>query len=406
MRAGWQTKLVGEVCNIVGGGTPSRSNAAYFGGSIPWATIRDMKSDWIERTEFSITEAAVKGSATHILPSGTVIVASRVGLGKVCRARHDTAINQDLRGFTPKSAKQLDPQYLFLWFKSVAEQIVSAGTGATVQGVTLPFLRSLQIPLPPLEEQRRIVAVLDEAFVAIATATANAEKNLANARELFERYGETFFSELVNSGIKTVALGDLTMPGAGITYGVVKPGGEGSVAFVRGGDLVNGVVRTDQLRTISKEFSGQYRRTLLRGGELLICLVGTPGQCAIAPMELVGANIARQVGMIRLRNELNVEFVRDYLLSAVGQRALGLKTGGSVQQVINLGDLKLIEIPIPDASDQSGIVEKIRSMKEYTLTLERRYRAKLAGLANLKQSLLHRAFTGELTATALETEAA
>ena len=176
MKAGWNTAPIGDVCTIVGGGTPSRANAAFFDGSIPWATVRDMKSDWIESTEFSITPAAVKGSATHILPAGTVVVASRVGLGKVCRAKHETAINQDLRGFTPKSVKQLDPQYLFLWFKSVAGQIVAAGTGATVQGVTLPFLRALQIPLPPLEEQRRIVAVLDEAFAAIATATANAEK--------------------------------------------------------------------------------------------------------------------------------------------------------------------------------------------------------------------------------------
>ena len=155
-----------------------------------------MKTDWIETTEHSITPAAVKSSATHILPAGTVVIASRVGLGKVCRVANDTAINQDLRGFIPKAKAQLDNQYLFWWFKSVADQIVAAGNGATVQGVTLPFLRSLAIPLPPLDEQRRIVAVLDKAFAGIATATANAQKNLTNAHDLFDSLTEAAFADL------------------------------------------------------------------------------------------------------------------------------------------------------------------------------------------------------------------
>lgn len=195
MKAGWDIKPVGELCDIIGGGTPSKSNAAFFNGSIPWATIRDMKSDWIESTEHSITTEAVKKSATHVLPSGTVVVASRVGLGKVCRIRVDTAINQDLRGFIPKPKVRLDIQYLFWWFKSVANEIIAGGNGATVQGVTLPFLRSLKIPFPPLDEQLRIVTVLNKAFAAIAIATANAQKNQSNARALFESYLQSIFAE-------------------------------------------------------------------------------------------------------------------------------------------------------------------------------------------------------------------
>jgi len=292
----------------------------------------------------------------------------------------------------------IDARFLLYFLQSAAgrEQIVGQMTGAAIKRTILRTIKQATIPLPPLEEQRRLVAVLDEAFAAITTATANAARNLTNARELFESYGEALFSDLLNIGIEHKALGDLTAPGSGITYGVVKPGGEGAVAFVRGGDLVDGAVRMDRLRTISEAFSQQYRRTLLRGGELLICLVGTPGQCAIAPKELAGANIARQVGLVRLREGVNAGYVRDYLLSSVGQRALGLKTGGSVQQVINLGDLKLIGIPVPDAALQSEIVGKLRLIKESTLLLERHYRRKLVDLAVLKQSVLQRAFSGGL----------
>ena len=397
MKAGWLVKPIGELCDIVGGGTPSKSNAGFFGGGIPWATVRDMKTDWIETTEHSITPAAVKSSATHILPAGTVVIASRVGLGKVCRVANDTAINQDLRGFIPKAKAQLDNQYLFWWFKSVADQIVAAGNGATVQGVTLPFLRSLAIPLPPLDEQRRIVAVLDKAFAGIATATANAQKNLTNAHDLFDSLTEAAFADLANSTAKRSELEALTEAKSGITYGVVKPGDDGAVPFVRGGDLVGGEVRMDRLRTITEEVSSQYKRTLLKGGELLMCLVGVPGQCAIAPMELAGANIARQVGLIRLRPEVNAYFVRDYLQSPLGQKALGTFTGGTVQQVINLGDLRQVEIPLPDRSKQDELVNRIALLKECASQLSRTYQSKLAALAELKQSLLQKAFAGELT---------
>lgn len=141
-----------------------------------------------------------------------------------------------------------------------------------------------------------------------------------------------------------------------ITYGVVKPGDPGDVLFIRGGDVSNGRVLTQELRTITSDVSRQYSRTLLKGGELLMCLVGQPGQVGVAPMELAGANIARQVGLIRLQKKINTEFVSYYLQSPDGKANLGIYTGGSVQQVINLADLKKVQIPIPPLTEQKRIV--------------------------------------------------
>jgi type I restriction enzyme S subunit len=90
--------------------------------------------------------------------------------------------------------KELSTHFLFWWFKSVAHLIEQEGTGATVQGVKLPFIKSLQLPLPPLPDQKRIVAILDEAFEGIDAAIANTEKNLANARELFEGSLQSIFN--------------------------------------------------------------------------------------------------------------------------------------------------------------------------------------------------------------------
>jgi len=154
----------------------------------------------------------------------------------------------------------------------------------------------------------------------------------------------------------TAQLEDLVEDGSPITYGVVKPGEEGDIVFIRGGDLANGRILDSRLRTITNEVSEQYRRTLLRGGELLISLVGNPGQVAVVPQALIGANIARQVGLIRLRSEMSAEFVRYFLESPEGRASLGTQTGGSVQQVINLRDLRTVTVPRPPLTEQHRVV--------------------------------------------------
>jgi type I restriction enzyme, S subunit len=195
MKKGWQKANLGDLCHVIGGGTPSKDNLAYYSGDIPWATVRDMRQEIITETECKITKEAVNSSATNIIPAGNVVIATRVGLGKVCLLAHNTAINQDLRGIIPRDADTLSVRFLFWWLKSIADVIVAEGTGATVQGVKLPFVKSLQISSPPLAEQHRIVAILDEAFDGIATAKANVEKNLQNARALFENHLQSVFNQ-------------------------------------------------------------------------------------------------------------------------------------------------------------------------------------------------------------------
>src|ERR1700731_3660113 len=104
---------LGEVCRVIGGGTPSKNRPEYYSGNIPWATVRDMRSDVIYETECRITNEAVKNSATNVIRSGNVVIATRVGLGKVCLTGQDTAINQDLRGVVPNDPRVLSVRFLF-----------------------------------------------------------------------------------------------------------------------------------------------------------------------------------------------------------------------------------------------------------------------------------------------------
>ena len=158
-----------------------------------------------------------------------------------------------------------------------------------------------------------------------------------------------------------------------ITYGVVKPGPHvpNGILFVRGGDITNGRLAVSELRTISNEVSKQYERTLLHGDELLISLVGDPGQVAIAPKSLAGANIARQVGLIRLSEKVNNEFVLYFLMSSEGKARLFRQTGGSVQQVINLRDIRKVKISLPSIQEQEAISSVLSSLDEKIDLLQR-----------------------------------
>ena len=165
----------------------------------------------------------------------------------------------------------------------------------------------------------------------------------------------------MSMGWTKVPLSQLTEADRSITYGVVKPGDEveGGVAFIRGGDVSQGRIAVDALRTITPQLSQTYKRTLLRGGELLVSLVGNPGEVAIAPPSLEGANIARQVGLVALRPEVEARFVMYFLMSPLGRAELFTRIGGAVQQVINLADLKTIHVPMPSAFEQKRIAETL-----------------------------------------------
>lgn len=159
----WPLVKLGDVVDIKGGGTPSKSNPEFWDGDIPWASVKDFKSSSLKETADYITKLGVEKSATNVIPAGNVIVPTRMALGKVAINEVDMAINQDLKALLVNDEKTLSKLYLMRFLESKAAFIDEQGKGATVKGITLDVLRKLEIPLPPLPEQKRIAAILDKA---------------------------------------------------------------------------------------------------------------------------------------------------------------------------------------------------------------------------------------------------
>jgi type I restriction enzyme S subunit len=155
---GWAALPLGCLIALnTGGGTPSKQNPEYWNGPIPWASVKDVKSEkYLASTIDSITEAGLRNSSSNLIPANRLIVVTRMGLGKLAINAVPLAINQDLRAIEPTNALDLDFGYLL--FKGLK----LVGTGVTVKGVTVDKLHAMPVLMPPLAEQKRIVAKVDE----------------------------------------------------------------------------------------------------------------------------------------------------------------------------------------------------------------------------------------------------
>ncbi len=356
-----------------------------------------MRQDIISRTEFRITKEAVKGSATNVVPSGNVVIATRVGLGKVCLVGQDTAINQDLRGVIPREKSRLSTRFLFWWFKSVADAIVAQGTGATVQGVKLPFVKSLQIPVLPLPEQQRIVGILDEAFEGIATAKANAEQNLRNASDLFERFLTEVFTQHGEGWVET-ALGEVCGFVRGPFGGSLKKSN-----FVEDGYAVYEQQHAiydqfDEIRYFVDEAKfREMKRFELLPDDLIMSCSGTMGRVAIVPKEIRRGIINQALLKLSPSSKVLNVFLKYWIESEAFQSALKAHSGGAaIQNVASVKILKEIKVPLPSKPVQMRVVNELDKMRDKTERLSHIYEQKLAALDALKKSLLHKAFSGEL----------
>jgi type I restriction enzyme, S subunit len=243
--------------------------------------------------------------------------------------------------------------------RTYLDAVASSATGSTRQRISRSALAKIPIPLPPLDEQKRIVAKLDAVNLEVAHLKDVKLKSSNAMQAWFEKETGRIYGA-VNA--TTIPLRELVVQDSPITYGAVQPGPVGDVPFIRSGDLKNSRIDEANLRTISSEVDASYARTRIKGGEVLVALVGVPGASAVVPPSLAGANIARQVALIRLPSEISAEYVSGWLNSATGRESLKAITQGSVQQVINLRDLRELVIPVPALEDQLMICRQAEAL--------------------------------------------
>jgi type I restriction enzyme S subunit len=208
-KRGWEVKKLGEIVEIINGGTPKTDIPEFWDGEINWITPADLgklTKPTVGKTPRKITTLGLEKSSTKIFPANSIILSTRAPIGHLAINEVPMCTNQGCRGIVP--SKKLNTWFLYYFLKKNVDLLDSLGTGATFKELSTKALAGVEIPLPPLPEQQRLVALLDEAFAAIARAKANAEQNLKNAKELFESYLQAVF-EKKRDGWEERKLGEL-----------------------------------------------------------------------------------------------------------------------------------------------------------------------------------------------------
>ena len=174
----WEVKTLGDIVEkIVGGGTPSRANTAFWGHEIPWVTVKDFATFNPRHSQESITRLGLRNSASHLIPAGTLITSTRMALGKAVVYAVDVSINQDLKALFLKP--EVSVGYLTCWFEHFGSLIDELGSGSTVKGISLVELRRFPFQAPPLPEQTAIASVLTEMDGELAVLEQRREKTRA-----------------------------------------------------------------------------------------------------------------------------------------------------------------------------------------------------------------------------------
>ena len=387
-KSGWKQTTLKDSTDLITCGVAARPE--YVENGIPFLSAKNVKHGEVIWHDHKFVSLETHEKLTkHNKPQKGDILYTRVGsFGEAAIIESDIEFSIFVSLTLIKPKDFLLNTFLKYYLnsphiKSLASRSIS---GSGVGNLNVGTVRKFPIAVPPLAEQERIVAILDEAFQGIAATTAQAEKNLHNARELFQSVLQSTFSQKGHDWVETT-LGEACEIQMG-----QSPNGASYNNTGDGVPLINGPVEFGPepfSKTLKTKFTTAPTK-MCKAGDLILCVRGsTTGR-----MNLAGFDSCIGRGVASLRSETNQEWVnqfinlnRDYIFS------LG---SGATFPNVSAKILADIAIPIPPPETQQAIVEKLDALSEETKRLEAIYERKKAALTELKQSLLQKAFAGEL----------
>jgi len=381
----WETVELGDCCEIVSGSTPDTNRKEFWGGNINWATPKDLsglEGTYIDETPRQITEAGLKSCSAAMLPPYSVLFSSRAPIGHVAINTVPMCTNQGFKSFVP-DINRLYPNYLYRWLRANVEMLKDLGNGATFKEVSKATVSRVRIPLPPVEEQKRIAEVLDKADALRQKRRLGLQKLDTLLQSV---YLEMFGDPLRNSkGWRVAELREIGKVTTGSTPSSNLPNMfGGDIPFVTPGDLerTTGIVN----RTLTK--AGGERSRIVRSGSTLVCCIGaTIGKVGKATNP---SAFNQQINAIEWSSAMNDDF-GFYLLKFYKSTiaTLGASTTLPILKKSSFEKMKFPRPPIEMQNEFSEIAIKLESVK--------RSHERAGGIyQSLFQSLQHRAFSGEL----------
>jgi type I restriction enzyme, S subunit len=402
MKAGWEVKTLGEVYDVRDG---THDSPKYVESGYPLITSKNLKDKGLsfENVQY-ITEADYnKINARSAVHRGDVLFAmiGTIGNPTIVAVEPNFAIKNVALLKVPQVQNSSFLKY-YLETEEVISKMVSEAKGTTQKFVGLGYLRSFPIKIPSLSEQQRIVAILDQAYEGIAKARANAEKNLENARALFESHLLSLFSvcpELVEGRGESWINATLGQYIKFIDYrGKTPEKTEGGLRLITAKNVKMGYLQDNPREYVAPKTYGSWMtRGIPRLGDVLFTTEAPLANVAQLDTDEKVVFAQRIIIMQPDASKLDSTFLKYMLLSEPIQKRIHDKGTGATVKGIKASLLKNIQIYFPNSvPEQAKIVDKFDALSTETKRLEALYQRKIALLDELKKSLLQQAFAGEL----------
>jgi type I restriction enzyme S subunit len=413
--------LVSVLDKIIGGGTPSRAKAEYWKGSIPWMSIKDYQDGkiYVDKTQEYITDEAVRNSATNLIPKGTPIFGTRVGVGKIALPTLDMAINQDLKALFPNEL--IDRKYLVYLLLLRQNDFVNMGIGSTVLGITLTQLKQSQINYPSsVLEQSKIVKILSRVDEVIEKTEAAIDKYKAikagMMQDLFTRGIDVKTGKLRPSYSDAPQLYKKTELGwvpkewevpqikdiaVHIGSGITPTGGSNvykteGVLFLRSQNIHFDGLHLDDVAYIDIEMHNMMERSKLRHFDVLLNITGASiGRCCYLPDTFNDANVNQHVCIIRVANPTHAKalYLSTFLSSPFGQKQIDRLNAGGNREGLNYQQLRAFFVPWPKQDTEIERAAKTIDQIDRKIKTEIDYNEKMK---LIKQGLMSDLLTGKV----------
>ncbi len=394
MKAGWEVKALGEVCEIHSGAGFPKDLQGEGVGEYPFFKVGDMNADGNEQALIVannyVSDAVRRDLGAKLIAPGSVVfpkVGGAIATNKKRKIVIPSCVDNNVMGLTPRIGR-IVPDYLSWWLDGF--DIYEFSNKAALPSITKATVEAWPIPLPPLDEQKRIVAVLDAAFEGLTRARAHTETNLQNARELFE--SALGFEILPNKrDWAEYTLGDVCQ----FVGGSQPPKSD---FLPNPGD---GLVRLIQIRDYKSDAKAVYipiklARRFCNPEDIMIGRYGPPIFQILRGIE--GAYNVALMKAVPIEKLMSKNFLFYFLKNReILQYVIDASSRAAGQDGVNKDALEAYPISLPSTDEQVAIVARLEGIQANSRELDRHYRAKLADLDALRQSLLQKAFAGELT---------
>jgi type I restriction enzyme S subunit len=401
---GWEIKKLGEVCDFQNGF--AFKSKTYKETGLPILRITNIQNQNLEIDDlvyFDTKDYKENFERFKVFKGDLVVAMSGATTGKLGINNSDTVfyLNQRVGKFIPK--KIIDKSFLYFFLSTKVEESLRIAAGAAQPNLSTKQINDFGIPFPPLPEQQRIVAILDEAFAVIERSRNNAQQNLQNAKELFESYLQGVFDPSTRSGQEGEGweekkLNEIGIAQTGTTPKTSEKENFGDfIPFIKPADVDfsgNGNIRYDNDGL--SEIGLKKGRKMENGSTLMVCIGATIGKVGFAEME-VSCN--QQINSLTVKKDFEPKFIYYAMTSKNFQERVLLEGKGAqaTLPIINKSKWENLTISFPKSlKTQQAIVKKLDALSAETKKLEGIYQQKINDLEELKKSILQKAFSGEL----------